>query len=212
MSEEVRKMSKVKKAMLIASIPLVAAAFSFSAITVAKYVEGRSVGQEVSRNQMENISIFLNANIWNEGKDSGGNIVDAVYYMWLITGVSSGQLITPTRHVTPTVSSTVMDLYVFEYKYTWGHRGEDPAYGFLFIRGNPEEDIDSYTTWPTAAVWNQTHDIPYNSARNYYCIVGWENPDNGEDHDSPYTYNSILKTGSTLYWGNPTGHDEWIKS
>ena len=177
---------------------------SFSAVSLAKYIETKSVGQVVSREGIANSSLFLNANIWNRGDDGEGNIVDAVYYLWVITGAESGYLLSPSKHVTPEISSTIMDLYVFEYKYEWASASR----AFVFIRANPSVSISSFTSWPSTAVWNQTHDIPYNAQRNYYCIKDWSvSP---SDSKSPYEFNRIDKDGSTLSWGNPSGSNVTI--
>ena len=193
-----------KRKLGIVGVSLVLAATTVSLVTFswAKYIESKSVGQEVSRNGIENTSLFFNANIWNQGKDSSGNIVDAVYYLWI---ADANVLITPTRHVTPTVNDTVMDLFVFEHKYAW----KEDARDLVFIRANPSVSITSFSTWPTEAVWNQTCNIPYNAQRNYYCIKGWSGATDGK---SEYEYNRIDKAGSTLSWGNPAGSSTTIYS
>ena len=178
---------------------------AYSVATLAKYKETKSAGQLVSRSGIAPRSYFLNANVWNTGTDNSGNPVDAVYYMWIITGAESGHLISPSKHVTPTVSSTLMDLYVFEYEYDWVVNTRS----FVFIRANPETSITSFTTWPTSAVWNQTCDIPYSSERNYYCIKGWEG---ATGKKSEYEYNRIDKSGNTLSWGNPSGSSTVIRT
>lgn len=196
---------KRKKVFIISAVSsMLFVTASFSAVSLAKYIETKSVGQVVSREGIANASFFLNSNIWNTGTDGSGNIVDAVYYMWIITGNSTGYLLNPSKHVTPEINNTVMDLYVFEYKYEWAAASR----AFVFIRANPSESVTSFTTWPTDAVWNQTHDIEYSSERNYYCIKNWEVSQS--DKKSPYEYNRIDKSGSTLSWGNPTGSNTLI--
>lgn len=173
---------------------------SFCSISFAKYIESRSAGQVVSRNGVPNTSIFLNPNIWTKGTSSNGEIVNPSYYMWVVTGTKTGYLVTPTRHVTPTVSEVVMDLYVFEYKYEWASANRQ----MIFIRANPSVSITSYTAFPDYLKWNQTNDIPYSSERNYYCIKGWSDTNYS---NSSYEYNRIDKNTSTgeLTWGNPSG-------
>ena len=209
----------VNKLTLISLITAFSATVAtFSAFTYAKYVESKSAGQTVSREGKENISIFLNANIWTSGTDSSGNVVDAVYYMWVVVnGHETGYLVTPTRHINPTVSNSdgtnpaVMDLYVFEYKYNWGTSN----YKIEFIRANPSTAITSYTTYP-ASIWNITEYIKYNKDKdgnnaviNYYCIKTWNTSYYGH---SAYEYNRIDKDSSTgdLTWGNPSGANTTI--
>ncbi len=198
-------MDKKKKAFTIAAIStLLAASLSVSAVSIAKYVESRGIGQTVTRSGMENTSLFLNANIWTSGVDSSGNPVTPVYYMWVITGESTGYLVSPSKHVTPTVSGTVMDLYVFEYTYDW----VKDRRGVIFIRANPVVAITSYTTYPSGAQWNQTSNIVYSSflghanVYNYFCITGWKNSGDGYEN-SGYSCNRIIKNSSTgvLTWG-----------
>ena len=179
---------------------------SFSAVTVAKYVESKSVGQVVSKSGVEYTSIFFNPNIWTSGTDSSGNVVESVYYMWIIT---EDVLLAPTRHINKTVSNSdgsnpvLMDLYVYEYKYEW----KVSTRGIIFLRCDPSQTITNFKTFPSEGVWNRTNDILYSyflghsNAYNYICISGWTNSGGGYSN-SGYTTNRINKNASTgaLTW------------
>ena len=179
-----------------------AAVGAYSVATLAKYRETKSVGQLVSRNGIANTSLFLNPNIWTTGTTSSGDPVTPVYYMWVIL---EDVLVVPSKHVVHEVSSTMMDLYVFEFKYSWIQNSR----GIIFLRANPDVAISDYSTFPTSAVWNRTNDIPYSNflghsdAYNYICITGWTNSGGGYSN-SGYSTNRIIKDPSTgeLTWLN----------
>ena len=201
------KNSKRKIALLSSLTLFTTIAVSFSSITLAKYLETKKTDQSAWGLGGERMtSIFLNANIWKQGKDSSGNIVDASYYLYVWnTSDADGtkKIIAPSAHVTPTIGDVVMDLYVFEYDTTTLNR-------MIFLRWDPA--IAPSTDLIQGAGhgnWNQTCDISYNSEINYYCIKGWNGATSGK---SEYEYNRIDKAGNTLSWGNPSGSSTTIYS
>ena len=183
---------------------------SFSFISLAKYVEGKEVNQPAyGLGGERKKSIFFNANVWKQGKDSSGNIVDAAFYFyaWYHNPDTANEnndnsrqcILAPAAHVTPTVhivsgdSGTVMDLYVFEFDTTLLNR-------FLFVRWNPEREMTTSLD-SEHGMWNQTNDITYNSSLNYYCIDSWGS---GTPAKATANSNEIVKNNSTdeLTWRN----------
>ncbi len=183
---------------------------TFSSLTASKYVESKKTAQSAfGLGGEREVSIFLNANIWKQGKDSSGNIVDATFYMYAWynngSGDSNQTLLAASAHVTPTIptnAGTKMDLYVFEYDTTKWNR-------MAFFRWNP--DVAPTLSNLETGIWNQTNNIAYNSERNYYCIKTWKG--SATYNHSCYEYNRIDKAANgNLDWGNPDGHDTLITS
>lgn len=191
---------KARKITIVSVLSLLTAvALSFSPVSLAKYIVGQKTTQSAyGLGGERQVSIFFNANIWKQGKDSSGNIVDASYYLyvWHNDGSTDTQkeVLTPAAHITPTVSGTVMDLYVYEFDATKQNR-------MLFLRWNPEVAPSIDLTTPNGK-WNQTVDITYSSTYNYYCIDAWGT---GTPATATPTHNRIDKNPSTneLTWGNP---------
>ncbi len=194
-----------KRITLFGSLALFAAiAISFSAVTFAKYVEGKKTEQSAfGLGGEREVSIFFNANIWKQGKDSSGNIVDASYYLYVWyhndgTGADSKQdILAPSAHITPTISGVVMDLYVYEFDTTTLNR-------MIFIRWNPEiAPSTDISHGDGKGNWNQTDNITYSSTYNYYCIDSWGS---GSPAQATPNKNRIDKNPSTgaLTWGNPS--------
>lgn len=196
-------MKKRRIALLSSIIALSTLAISFSSFSLAKYVEGKKTDQSgFGLGGERKVSIFFNANIWKQGKDSSGNIVDASFYLYAwhhndSTGVDTlAQTLIPSAHVTPTISGTIMDLFVYEYDTTTLNR-------FIFLRWDP-------TVTPSTDIdygdgrWNKTVDLTYSSTYNYYCIDAWgpEEFSGGPSIATP-NKNKINKEGNSLVWGNP---------
>lgn len=188
---------RFKKLTIISSIAILSSiAISFSAITVAKYVEGKDVAQSAfGLGGEREISIFFNANKWKEGLDSSGNIVDAAFYLYVWNHNDSTEedslqeVLIPSAHVTPTISNVVMDLYVYEFDATKLNR-------MIFLRWNPNNE-PSTTLSAENGMWNQTTDITYSSLYNYYCIDDWGT---GDPAVATPKSNKILYSENNLVW------------
>ena len=205
MKSKSRKLSLIGT-IFVSMLSVCSAGVSFSIITFANYIESKAVSQTLTKSGKENYSLFLNANIWTTGVDSSGNIVNPVYYMWVIIDSTHGKLVVPSRHINVDVTSTSssittkMDMYVFEYEYVWAQASR----GILFIRADANTQITDYSTFPS--VWNQTPDISYSAflgdthKYNYFCIESWD--DNTAKHNSTYSCNRIDKNSQTgeLTW------------
>ena len=189
---------KRKKALLITCLSLLGVlATTFSSVTLAKFIELRKTQQSAyGLGGERQVSIFFNPNIWKQGKDSEGNIVDANYYMYVwhsSDAEGTRTTLLPSAHVTPTISGTKMDLYVFEYDSTTLDH-------FLFLRWDPSiapsADLES---GPGHGKWNQTKDETYSSAFNYYCIDSWGT---GDPAEATPSRNRIVKHDNVLSWAN----------
>lgn len=170
----------------------------FSSITFAKYVVSKETLQTAHGLGGERqVSIFFNANVWTQGKDSSGNIVDANYYMYVWKTSSNPKketILLPAAHVTPTISGVNMDLYVFEFD-------KNVYDSFLFLRWNPEEApaVDKIVDY-NHGKWNQTSDESYSSSYNYYCIDSWGT---GTPSQATPTKNKIVKAANgSLSWAS----------
>ena len=165
------KKTNFRRTAIIGSmLTITSLAVAFSSISLAKYIDGKKTDQSAyGLGGERKTSIFFNANIWKQGKDSSGNIVDASYYLyvWYYDGASDSnqQTLAPTAHITPTISSTVMDLYVFEFDTTTLNR-------MIFLRWDPAVAPSTNITYGSGR-WNKTVDLTYSSTYNYYCIDSW---------------------------------------
>lgn len=187
---------KGRKALLIGCISAMSIlTLAISGYTLAKYAEIQKTGQSAFGLGGERmISIFFNANVWKEGKDSAGEIVEANYYMYVwhsSDAENTRKTIIPSAHVTPTIGGTSMDLYVFEFD-------TNVLNHFLFLRWNPaiapSPDLE---TGEGHGKWNQTQDQTYDPDTNYYCIDSWGT---GDPAEATPTTNKIIKNGNTLSW------------
>lgn len=185
-----KSLSKKKKILIVSSLSTVclAVTFSFVGVTVAKYTYGQKAKQSgYGLGGVRETSIFFNANKWREGVDSSGNPVEAAYYIYAWyhdSGDSNQVIISPTAHISLTVSTTVMDLYVFEYDTSILNR-------MLFLRCDPNVEVTTSFSLGSGGVWNQTSDITYSSSKNYYCIDSW-----GNDGITTASSNKITRSGS----------------
>ena len=187
---------KSRKVMLIGCLSAISVfALALSSIALAKYIEYKKTDQSAYGLGGERmVSLFFNANIWKEGKDSEGNIVDANYYIYVWNTASpetTRATLIPSAHVTPTVGGTAMDLYVFEFDST-------TLNSFIFLRWDPEivpsTDLEHGSGHGN---WNQTTDQAFDANYNYYCIDAWGD---GNPATADPTRNKIIKNGSTLSW------------
>ena len=174
-------------------------ATAFSSVTLAKYIRSEKTTQSAyGLGGEKQVSIFFNANIWKQGKDSSGNIVEAVYYLyvWNTSSVEdTKETIVPSAHVTPTISGVKMDLYVFEFDASKLNR-------MIFLRWNPEiAPSTDLTHGDDKGNWNQTTDQTYSPSTNYYCIDEWGT---GNPAVATPTTNRIVKNPSTgaLTWAS----------
>ena len=197
-----KKQKSLKTKLLLGCLTAAAVlATTFASITYAKYVDSKKTKQSVfGLGGERETSIFFNANIWKQGKDSSGNIVDAVFYLYVwhtSNAAGTRTVIAPSAHVNPTIGSTVMDLYVFEYDPNTYNR-------MIFLRWNPEIEPSADLTYGDGhGKWNQTSDVTYSSTVNYYCIDAWGT---GTPAQATPTTNYIYKNPSTgnLSWGYPS--------
>ena len=174
---------------------------TFSTVTLAKYITTKKTQQAAWGLGGERMtSIFFNANVWTQGKDSSGKIVDAAFYMyvWNATiGSSSAETLIPSAHINPVINNVAMDLYVFEFDTTKKDH-------FLFLRWNPEVPVSTDIAHGEGkGNWNQTDDLEYDEDYNYYCIDSWGTSASAEEpaQATPNT-NKIVKNLSTgiLTW------------
>jgi len=205
---------RIRTKLLVILSTLTVGLASLGVVTLAKYNVYDKVGQPATRDTKPPLLLYLNANIWTRGTDSSGVIIDPNYYLWVITGASTGYLVSPSKYITHEVynnaetSYTMMNLYVFEYKQEWVTNSRD----FLFIRANPTQAISSFTSWPSeSVVWNKTDDISYtnyvgnpNPSRNYFSIDSWHGGTNKykDEYNSGYGANALTKlSNGRLKWG-----------
>ena len=190
---------KKKKIMLVGGISYLSVlTLAVSSVTVAKFVARAKTNQSAYGLGGERmVSLFFNANIWKQGKDSSGNVVDANYYIYVWHSEyaeSTRTTLIPSAHVTPTISGTAMDLYVFEFDST-------KLDSFLFLRWNPEvvpsADLTSEGKWNQTEDQTYTYDETHSAYYNYYCIDDWGT---GDPATAAPTKNIIIKNGSTLSW------------
>ena len=194
-----KKLSKKVKILLVALASTVAiGAVSLSTVTYASYVFGKKTKQNAyGLGGERQKSIFFNPNVWTKGTDSSGNVVDAIYYLYVWKRVgnvdSDPAVLSPSVHVTPTIptgSGVQMDLFVYEFDTT--------SYNMmLFLRWDPSKEKSLELTAENG-LWNQTIDIADNANINYYCIDSWGT---GNPAQATPTTNEILKASNgNLSW------------
>ena len=187
---------KKRKVLLVSCISFLSAlTLALSGVTLAKFIETRKTDQSAfGLGGERKVSIFFNPNIWKQGKDAEGNIVDANYYMYVWhsdDAEGTRATLIPSAHVTPTISGVAMDLYVFEFDTTTLNH-------FLFLRWDPQiVPSTDLVSGEGHGKWNQTKDQTYDSNYNYYCIDSWGS---GDPAEAEPTKNKIVKDGSTLHW------------
>ena len=200
-----KPLSKKTKAIL-ATIGTVTAvgALALSSITLAKYVFGRKTKQNAfGLGGERQTSIFFNPNVWTQGTGVNASsetvVVEAHFYMYVWHKNSSSStdvksVLSPTANVTPTVEGVHMNLYVFEFDFTTVDQ-------FLFIRwdakkaGPLSDGSNAFTAGD--GFWNQTDDLKYNPAINYYCIDEWGS---GSPAKATPATNNIVVGTSELFW------------
>jgi|GEM_PF-5413107 len=135
-------------------------------------------------------NIYFNANYWNTAG------AEFFIYAWDNAGTPNHTWLRPIKTITPTINATSFTLYMFRVD-TTTYNG-----GYIFVRMNPEHSADP----SFEHAWNQTCDVAYNYAPNYFCISQWHYQDND-------AYPSVLQT-NTLSVSNGnltfTGSDQYI--
>ena len=169
---------------------------ALASVTAAKFTETKKTTQSAfGLGGEKEVSIYFNANVWKQGKDSSGNIVDAAYYLyvWYNNGATDSKQATliPSVHVTPTIGEVVMDLYVFEFdKYNLNR--------MIFLRWDPSK-APSTVLDSAHGLWNKTVDLIYSDSINYYCIDDWGI---GDPKVATPNNNRIVKDNSGLHWAS----------
>ncbi len=201
---------KRKTGIIIASIALTAGvALSLGAgFTYAKYKTEERVNQITGyKGGLNQMSVFLNANIWE--KD------DALFYLYNNT---TSKWVAPTRTINPTISGTTYNLHVFVIQ------APASTSNIVFARVNPngaQIPVDGentpwhFTAGDTKTIWNQTDNFTFETSYNYYVIPtdswtsGTYSHNNGEKNSGCKKNNLALNNSGNLYF---TGSDSAVTS